>query len=165
MKTSQKIVLVLLGMFFAIALFSCDPAKRISRIVKRHPELVKTDTVWKKDTIITEGAQKDSSFYFYQKDTIVLREGNMITKYYMNHDSTIYLQGTCLPDTVIKYYPVQVNSLQVAKALTWKERFKIFMFDNGWWICLLLWLVWTLFGKVIKTALKTYFPFLYFPFK
>lgn len=150
--------MILLGIFFAIAFFSCDPGKRISRIVKRHPELVKTDTVWRKDTIITQGAQKDSTFHFYQTDTVFMKKDNLTVKYYFNHDSTIYLEGKCDPDTIIKMYPVQVNDLHVAKALTWKERFKVWMFDNWWWILGVLWLIWKIFG----TALKTYFPWLRF---
>lgn len=158
MKTSQKVVLALMGIFFALVLFSCDPAQRIARIVKRHPELIKTDTVWRKDTIITEGAQKDSVFRFYQTDTVFMKKDNLTVKYFFNHDSTIYLEGKCDPDTIIKMYPVQVNKLEVEKALTWGQRFKIFMFDNWWWIIGICWVLWKIFG----TALKTYFPFLKF---
>lgn len=153
MKKRLSSILLLFVLFT-----SCDPAKRISRIVKRHPELVKVDTVWKRDTIIMSGASKDSTFSFYQHDTVVLKKDNLTVKYFFNKDSTVYIQGKCAPDTIVKYYPVQVNTLNVAKALTWKEKVKIFIFDNWIWIVGILWLVWKVFGK----ALKTYFPFLNF---
>lgn len=141
-----------------ILVTSCDPAKRISRIVKRHPELVKVDTVWKSDTIIVSGASKDSTFRFYQHDTVVLKKDNLTVKYFFNKDSTVYIQGKCAPDTIVKYYPVQINKLEVPKSLTFGQKFKIFIFDNWIWMLGLCWLIWKVFGK----ALKTYFPFLSF---
>lgn len=150
MKT-RAFLLVLL-----ICFSSCDPAKRIARIVKRNPDLVKVDTVWKKDTIIFPGVTKDSTFRFYHHDTVVLKKDNLTVKYYLNKDSTVYLYGKCSTDTVIKYYPVQVNSLTVAKSLTWKQKIKVWLFDNWWWILGILWLVWKVFGK----AIKAYFPWL-----
>lgn len=160
MKTSQKIVLALIGLLFALVLFSCDPAQRIARIVKRHPELVKTDTVWRKDTIYTDAVQKDSTFRFYQTDTVVMKKDKLTVKYYFNHDSTIYLQGKCDPDTVFKYYPVQVNNMEVAKALTWKQRAKLYFMDNLWWMLIVGWLIWKIFGKAISTLISVYFPWL-----
>lgn len=146
----QKIFIIILLVLFV----SCDPAKRISRIVKRHPELVKVDTVWKKDTIISKVVQHDSLFHFYQPDTVYIKEGKLTVKYIFNKDSTVYIQGKCDADTVFKYYPVQVNSLTVAKALTWQQKLKVWLFDNCWWLLGILWLVWKLFGK----AIKAYFP-------
>lgn len=148
----QKIIILFLLISFA----SCDPAKRISRIVKRHPELVKVDTVWKKDTIVSKLVKHDSLFNFYQPDTVYIKEGKLNVKYVFNKDSTVYIQGKCDADTVYKYYPVQVNSLNVAKALTRVERFKIWMFNNWWWLLGILWIVWKVFGK----AIKVYFPWL-----
>lgn len=146
------------ALFLLLSLFSCDPAKRISRIVKRHPELVKVDTVWKSDTIYTKSVEKDTSFYYNSPDTVYMNQGKLHVKYYFNHDSTVYLSGKCDPDTIIKYYPVQVNSVAVAKALTRTERVKIWIFNNWWWVAAIIFILWKIFGKV----LKTYFPFLNF---
>ena len=137
---------------------SCNPAKRIARIVKRNPDLVKVDTVWQKDTIIFPSVTKDSTFRFYHHDTVVLKKDNLTVKYFFNYDSTVYLQGKCDADTVFKYYPVQVNSLTVAKSLTWKQKIKVWLLDNWWWILGICWLVWKVFGK----AIKTYFPWMNF---
>lgn len=156
MKAKLYVLIAIIVCAVLVSLTSCDPSKRIARIIKRNPDLVKIDTVWKKDTIYTAGASKDSTFHFYQHDTVVLKKDNLTVKYYFNKDSTIYINGKCAPDTIVKMYPVQVNSVSVAKALTFKERVKVWIFDNWWWMLAILWLIWKIFG----TALKTYFPFL-----
>jgi hypothetical protein len=131
---------------------------RIARILKRNPSLIKTDTVWKKDTIYTVGASKDSTFSFFQRDTVVLTKDNLTVKYFFNHDSTVYISGKCAPDTIIKMYPVQVNSVSVKEALTFWQKVKLWLWDNAWWVAILIYFIWKVFGKV----LKTYFPFLNF---
>lgn len=117
MKNSQyegvAVWLLLWLLIACISLFGCSPEKRIARILKHHPELIKTDTVWKVDTIITGSVQKDSSFYFYQKDTIFINNGKLQVKYFFNRDSTVYLSGKCNADTIIKYYPITTNQISV----------------------------------------------------
>lgn len=146
----------LFSIFLICLLFSCDPGKRIARIIKRHPELVKVDTVWKKDTIYTKGAAKDSTFHFYQHDTVVLKQDNLTVKYFFNKDSTIYINGKCKADTIVKMYPIQVNSVSVAKALTFSQRAKLWVWGNWWWVVGIIWLIWKVFGKAAKAC----FPFL-----
>jgi hypothetical protein len=143
----------------SILFTSCDPSKRIARIIKRHPELVKTDTVWKVDTIRTKSVQKDTTFFYNQPDTVYMNQGKLQVKYYYNQrDSTIFIQGKCKADTIVKMYPIQVNSVSVAKALKWHEKLKIWIFDNAWWLIILIFILWKIFGK----AIKVYFPFLKF---
>lgn len=163
MKISQvsprKISIVTLfciAALIVLCLCSCDPSKHIARIIKRHPELVKTDTVWKKDTIVVAGASKDSSFHFYQHDTVLIKKDNMTVKYFFNKDSTVYIQGKCDPKIIYKAYPVQVNSISVKESLSWGEKIKLWIWDNWWWVIGIAYLVWRVFGK----ALKKYFPFL-----
>lgn len=105
----MRIILILI----TIELFSCTPEKRIARIAKKY-NLVKTDTIFKKDTVLFEGAMRDTTINYYQRDTLLLKEKNMVLKYYYNiHDSTVYLRGECLPDTVYRNIPVAVNSVNV----------------------------------------------------
>jgi hypothetical protein len=116
-----------------ILLTSCDASKRISRIIKRNPHLISVDTVWRVDTIIVGEASKDSTFHFYQHDTIVLKKENLTVKYFFNRDSTVYISGKCDADTIYKYYPVQVNKIEVLKTISFLDKIKIFIFDY-WWI-------------------------------
>ena len=121
----MKVLKILLPI---LILASCSPEKRIARILKKHPELVKSDTVWHRDTIYTKSVEKDTTFYFNQPDTVYMNEGKMHVKYYFNKDSTVYLQGKCDADTVIKYYPVQVNSVSVKDGKWYDEAIKYVWF-------------------------------------
>ena len=117
-----------IGIVILLILSSCSPEKRIARILKSHPELVKSDTIWRKDTIYTKSVEKDTTFYFNQPDTVYMNEGKMHVKYYFNKDSTVYLQGKCDADTVIKYYPINVNSVSVKPTKWYDEAIKYIWF-------------------------------------
>lgn len=115
-----SIVLILLIVIFALA--SCSPAHRFSRLVKKHPDLIQTDTVVVSDTIkITiPSVQRDTvmlldSFIVSLKDTITITKDNLVVKLTQVHDS-IYLDARC--DTVfidkiiekkvpVKYYEIK----------------------------------------------------------
>ena len=64
---------------------------------------VQKDTLFVHDTIVTKMVTKDTIFKYFVKDSVIVREGKLIMKYYYNsHDSTVYLQGKCISDTIIK---------------------------------------------------------------
>ena len=142
-------VVALIGVLLFTA--SCSPAKRLARLVKNHPELVKRDTIWRKDTMIIRERRVDTVFYFAQKDTVIKEMAGAVIKYYFNSsDSTVYLEGKCKGDTIIREIPVFVNTLTVDKNLKWYERLKLWLFDNGWWILLILYILYKVFGRVVK---------------
>lgn len=121
-----------------IILLSCSPQKRIARIAKKY-NLIQTDTVFKKDTVIFEGARKDTTIHYLQKDTFVLREKNMVYKYYYNiHDSTVYLDGECLPDTIYRDVPISVNSISVTDTRGIKGKVLDYVLNNLLTLLLLL---------------------------
>ena len=75
-------------------LFSCSPQKRLNRLIKKYPELVKTDTIVVRDTIrdtvniTTNLTRVDTIFSFSQVfDTITITKDNLTVRYY--HD-TVY---------------------------------------------------------------------------
>ena len=64
---------------------------------------VQKDTLFVHDTIVTKMVTKDTIFKYFVKDSVIVREGKLVMKYYYNsHDSTVYLQGKCISDTIIK---------------------------------------------------------------
>lgn len=87
-----------LFLFLLISMFSCSPARRLANIKKMHPKLFKSDTASKDLTKIIPGVKKDSAFPDTSRQVIIQNE-KLIMKYF-HTDSTIYLQGECLPDTV-----------------------------------------------------------------
>ncbi len=114
----KKNILIPLSFIGILALLgSCTPQQRIARILKRHPELIKSDTIFKRDTIYTVSVEKDTVFNYYTKDTVVIREGKLTMKYFYNdHDSTVYLKGKCEADTVYKMYPHVISSVNVEES-------------------------------------------------
>lgn len=146
-------VLIMLMLF----LNSCSAEKRLARLLRHHPGLVKVDTVWGKDTIVIRERRIDTLFYYAQTDTIIKEQNGAVIKYYFNSsDSTVFLEGKCKGDTIVKMYPVVVNSVVSEKNLTMWEKFKLWLFDNWWWIALIFFVLWKIFGKWLKIQ----FPFL-----
>lgn len=68
--------------------------------------MIKGDTINIVDTVVVNGVETDTVFNYRQTDTVIVKEGNLLMKYFYNtHDSTVYLYGKC--DTV--YVPVKYN--------------------------------------------------------
>jgi hypothetical protein len=112
MRVSSFIILLAI-------LFSCSPQKRLNRLLKKHPELVQTDTIWKTDTVIVEAVKIDTTFKF-KHDTITIVEDRLIVKTFFNyHDSTIYISAKCKSDTIIREIPVQVQTISAKPTPDW----------------------------------------------
>lgn len=99
----KTIVLILISFWILILLFSllssCTCERKLARIKKNCPELVKKDTLKIRDTIYTMVSEKDTIFYYNTKDTVVIKEGKLTVKYFYNtKDSLVYISGKC--DTI-----------------------------------------------------------------
>lgn len=126
--------------FFTLCLLffvSCSPAYRFNRLVKKHPELITTDTITQIDTMRLEipKTQVDTVFLTNQlRDTIIIEKERLKVKMYTVHDS-IYVDAKC--DTVyvekiverkipVKYYEKKVHWFDQVK--TWIKWFFIIFF-------------------------------------
>jgi hypothetical protein len=136
-----KILFVILLVF----LFSCSPQKRLNRLVKKYPELVKTDTIMVRDTIrdtinvTTELVKLDTIFSLNEiHDTITITKDNLTIRYYHDtiHDS-IYISGECdtifvkVPYERIVEYKVPCDKVIVKKGISWWYWFIIIMLILG----------------------------------
>lgn len=129
---------LLLYIVILVCISSCSPEKRIARIAKKY-NLVKTDTIFKKDTVIVEGAMRDTTIHYYQRDTVVVKENNMTLRYYYNiHDSTVYLRGECAADTIYRDIPVAVNSISVTDSKGIRGKVFDYLLNNILTLLLLL---------------------------
>ena len=114
-------------------LFSCSPQKRLNRLIKKHPELVKTDTIVVRDTIrdtvniTTNLTRVDTIFSFNQVfDTITITKDNLTVRYYHDtvHDK-VYISGECdtiwveVPYERIVEYKVPCNTASVEENIKW----------------------------------------------
>lgn len=113
-----------ISLIFSLFLASCSPQARLSNLLKRHPELVKTNTVYRKDTIIVHGATTDTVFRTQvTKDTVIIRENNLTVKYY-NDGKTIYLKGKCDTVRIIREVPYQVNTIEATPETFWEKAWR-----------------------------------------
>lgn len=107
----RYIILILL------ILTSCNPQKRIDRIIKRNPHLIKKDTILIKDTIITEKVSKDTIFNI-NFDTINIEKEKLKVKLIRIND-TIQLYAECKEDTIFYEKIVEVDKIVHKKNNNW----------------------------------------------
>lgn len=81
-----------------------------------------------KDTVITNTIKRDTVFKYYTRDTVVVREGKLVMKYFYNsHDSTVYLNGNCKGDTIYieKKVPYEKTTVELDYWPRWLKWFVI----------------------------------------
>lgn len=107
------LVFILAGISIVL-LSSCSCQFYQRKLDKKCPKI--QDTIIIHDTVITSSVTKDTVFKYFQRDTVIVREGKLTMKYFYNsHDSTVYLNGRCAPDTIIREIrvPYEQNRVEV----------------------------------------------------
>lgn len=99
-----------------LILASCTPQKRLNRLVKKHPELIKVDTLSVHDTIHIETIKadtvfKDTTFLRLLRDTITVVNDRLTIKQYYYRDS-IFIEGECKGDSIIREIRVPYKYIQ-----------------------------------------------------
>lgn len=96
----------------SIFFYSCSCDYHMSKIKKKCPHVLEADTIIVHDTIRIPKVTKDTVFKFnyFQKDTVVIKEGRLTMKYFYNTtDSTVYLNGKCDTIRIIREIPVPIE--------------------------------------------------------
>lgn len=97
-------------MIISVLVTSCACDYHMGKIRKKCPSILEKDTIRVHDTIRIASVQKDTVFYYYQKDTVIIKEGRLTMKYFYNTtDSTVYLTGKCDTIRVVKEIQVPVE--------------------------------------------------------
>ena len=97
----------LLILFTSIIVTSCSCDYHMGKVKKKCPSILEKDTIRVHDTIRISSVERDSSFYYMQKDTVIIKEGRLTMKYFYNTtDSTVYLSGKC--DTIRVVREIQI---------------------------------------------------------
>ena len=105
------LISLIIAMILIIALSGCSCDYHYNRLSKKCD--LKKDTLVVYVTEITKSVTKDTVFKYYSRDTVVVREGKLTMKYFYNsHDSTVYLNGKCAPDTIIREIRVPYDYVQ-----------------------------------------------------
>lgn len=115
-----------------LLLASCTPQKRLAKLVKKHPELIRVDTVTVTDTftVIVPRTQIDTFYSIKQLvDTVRLEKENLRVITYLKND-TVYLDAEC--DTLviekIRTVKVPTKTIEVKKENFWDSRWFRFLF-------------------------------------
>lgn len=100
---------------------SCSCNYHLKQAKKKCGMSLLSDTTIIRDTIYSKSVKKDSLFFYNQKDTVVIREGKLVMKYFYSRDS-VYLQGNCLTDTIYVDKTVITNTTELKPDYSsWKE--------------------------------------------
>jgi hypothetical protein len=105
--------------FFSILILftACSPAKRLNRLLRENPELVKSDTIRINDTIALPGIKADTVVLFSQLkdiDTIRIEKEKLKIQLIRKYD-TLYLTGEKQPDTVFYTREIEVPKIQIVE--------------------------------------------------
>ena len=87
------------ALFLVIAIASCSPQKRLTRLCTKHPQLCTYDTSYS-DTLVTHTSVIDSSFYTSKQDTILIERYGVKTQIIRSYD-TLHIQQS-KTDTLIR---------------------------------------------------------------
>lgn len=154
MKNKRAYILLFLA---AATLCGCSPSKRLSRLLKAHPELAtySVTTTVKHDTLITREYHKDSIIRnIFSKDTVFIKSGKESVKYVYMQGTRGYISARVAPDTVIKIDTLKSTTRTLVKEVKApKTGFEIFC---EW---LVIFALIFLFGKYIGLpVLRAFVP-------
>ena len=134
-----------------ITTISCTPKKRLSRLVKLHPELTTTDTIKINDIVITTQTRIDTAFHHsIIKDTIIIEKEKLKLQIVEIRD-TIYVEVEHEADTIVIEKEIPVEKIANQK----QDKNGIQSLDdllNGRWF-------WVLVGCIfVLIMLRVFFP-------
>ncbi len=98
-------------------LASCTPQKRLERLIRNHPELVRVDSVKIIDTVITKSVSVDTMQVMNTYDTFIVNR-DRLTVQVIRHQDSIYVYGKCAGDTVVLERKVPVRIIEVKESTT-----------------------------------------------
>ncbi|MCX7929071.1 MAG: hypothetical protein N2558_05335, partial [Patescibacteria group bacterium] len=92
---------------------ACSHQKQLQRLIKKHPELLKKDSIFVHDTIITKEINTDTIFYpKHFTDTFYLDREKLKIQIIRQRD-TIRVHAKVQPDTVFVEKKIPIDRIQV----------------------------------------------------
>jgi hypothetical protein len=107
-----------------LLVFGCSPQKKLQRLVKKHPELIKLDTIIIRDTIIIEDFVVDTITKMeYHDSTVVIDNSKVYLKYFYDTITReIHHEVECLGQEIITEKIVPIEKV-VIQELTWWQKY------------------------------------------
>jgi len=123
----KNTILIILSI---LLLASCSPQRRLHRLVSKHPELSRVDTIKVQDTVIVPGPKVDTVFHSsVLKDTLIITKEKLQIRLLEIND-TIYLDAEVEPDTVILTKEILVDRIIHTEPEKWWIQY--------WWLWVML---------------------------
>ena len=156
-------LLIVLAIIVIVTSSACNPEKRLSKLLKSHPELATSQIVVNvhHDTLMTKEIHKDSIITnIFSKDTVYIKEGKETVKYVYMTGNKAYISGNVAPDTIIKIDTVKsINRTLIKEVKAPKDGFEWLQF----WLTMavLAFVIGKYGGPFILKALRLipHFPF------
>ena len=121
-----KSLIFILSIVFIV---SCSPERKLARLLKKHPELIKSDTIYRLDTVVSSSVTHDTTLSIHKilssRDTIIFHKDRLTQKIFYHNDS-IYIQGECAADTIIREIPIYIDKVTANNSIF--DRFR------WWWL-------------------------------
>lgn len=91
-------ILIIISLF----LVGCSSQWHLNKAIEKDPSILQVDTVRfiDIDTFIVKGVTHDTAFIMSHDTTTIIKD-RLTIKHYI-HDSTVYIEGECAPDTIIE---------------------------------------------------------------
>ncbi len=116
---------IILSVLLILTLISCGPTqklKRAERLLAKAGELGAkwhSDTVYQDVTVLVPSVTHDTTFTSLPGDTVTLTKDRLQVKYVRLPGDSVFIEGTCLPDTVRISVPVEVTRTIEAGYTVW----------------------------------------------
>lgn len=102
-----------------IVLTACSPEKLLQMAEKKGAK-VTTDTVFQERLVYVPSVTHDTTFTSLPGDTVTITKDRLQVKYVRLPGDKVYIQGTCLPDTIKISVPVEVTRTISAGYSKWQ---------------------------------------------
>jgi len=131
-----------------LLVFGCSPQKKLQRLIKKHPELIKLDTIIVRDTIIIEDFVVDTITKMeYHDSTVVIDNSKVYLKYFYDTITReIHHEVECLGQEIITEKIVPIEKV-VIQELTWWQKYGSLVLIISFLILFLLLI--KRFGKIL----------------
>ena len=135
-KNNFSIFNFALSIILVLTLLSCSPQKKLHRLLKKHPELLQTDTIKINDSIFIPEIRIDTIFrYSTLKDTIVITKEKLKIKILEVND-TVFLDASVKSDTVVLNKEIPVEKMVYTEPKKWY--FRLYELFRTWMIAMLV---------------------------
>jgi len=105
MNMMKKLVLLII----VVLLLGCSPQKRLTRLLTKHPDLMKSDTTYVIDSFFFDKISVDTVFKWADvriNDTITITKDKIVTKIIRLPGDSVYVSSEYMGDTIFIEKPI-----------------------------------------------------------